>query len=242
MANPLAHNDLASKTIAQLATELITQGSEADSSLVESIANVILANAEEPANEIWDKLLVSAKNNQDVEAFISDISVGTFKSYKELVDSRTTPCAKLICIHLSNTLIANKVAIADAAALNLEGYRGTRYLLSGEFKYSLRPFQFAYFPKMESFVELFKARVYGLTLTPHDCLNKALYEVADDIIKLIRPGVLWTADGELDPMARAAASYDTINTVDQMLDTTTVSGLSGWFAFLVPWHLKNHMS
>ena len=190
MPSPFEETPLSNRSLWQMAQDYVL-GATTDLSELDAIAEAVLSKAGPKAQEIWNKLLVSAKDDETCSKLASILSTEKFASYEEVVDKFTTPCARLIAVHVCNALIKNKIPCDAVYALHLEGFKPTRFILSGELQYSLLPFKEAYFPKLESFLDLFRGIVKKQNLTPHRCVDAGLAQIANSVVDLVPREIIW---------------------------------------------------
>ena len=161
-----------------------------DKSILSSVAEQIMGSVPAEVASVWDDLSVRA-NKETCGQFVNVISSGKYDNYRAVVDSFSGPCDRLIAIHLANALIANEIPIKAAYALNLASFKPTRYLMSGEIRYSLKPFKSAYFPNLDTFNSLFSAYCLIEDITKHGCIDLALLSIVEDIVSNVPVKTIW---------------------------------------------------
>jgi len=107
---------------------------------------LVYNTASEEVQNLWDLKLVLPSNEQ-IDAFQHKLHTG-FKSYREIVESFSTPCDRLVAINLANAMMANGQAFEGAFNVDVRKFGPTQEYANMKRYHSLKPLMGAYAPRL----------------------------------------------------------------------------------------------
>lgn len=123
---------------------------QADSIVLREFGLLLLRKAGAHCQERWAKKLTLPKESQisAVQGRLQDAAIRAANStYRDVVETFTTAMDRLVCLNVSNALLANGVQYPSSTGIDIKVWGPTAEYSTGKKYHSLIPFTSAYAPR-----------------------------------------------------------------------------------------------
>jgi hypothetical protein len=123
---------------------------QADSIVLREFGLLLLRKAGAHCQERWEKKLALPKESQisAVQQRLQDAAIrAANKTYREVVETFNTAMDRLVCLNVSNALLANGVQFPSSTGIDIKVWGPTSEYSCGKRYHSLIPYTSAYAPR-----------------------------------------------------------------------------------------------